>query len=561
MSFNYHKNKEGSSNDSFWTSYSDLFLGLSTIFLLLYVISSLRTGTDAIRSQVENQKLSMQLDEMRNQLKMYESVKNDYLNNAPKDEAQEYQELMDKLTLLQEDAKSEKDKLIQQALENDQKGKALNKYQQMIRNILNANKMAKAKIIHRDDLIKDQDDEISNKESEIGDLQKDIQGKKQLIAEGERKIAETNDALDKKMSELKYSLKMNKITRKRYQERMAQVQAEGDEKISKLEDANEQYNSQLKAKADQLNQTQAALTQTQNSLSQTQNALSQKEGEAKGLYDKLQQASADEQAKIQGIQAGFASEKARDKANFEKELGKQRLGAAERERREGAFRAAAAAKERDMNGKLAALNGQLHDTEGQLAKAKAEIEARKSVADEIKKGFAQAGVKADVDMETGDVVLDFGQAYFDSDSDHLKSEMKNVLEKAMPIYSHSLFENPKLAGKISAVEVIGFASPTYQGRFIDPKSSKPEDKEAIKYNMDLSYRRAKSIFGYVLDDQSMHFNHQKDLVSLMKVSGRSFLEVMKVNNRNVASAAEFCKVNDCKKAQRVIVRFSMDGKK
>ncbi len=46
----------------------------------------------------------------------------------------------------------------------------------------------------------------------------------------------------------------------------------------------------------------------------------------------------------------------------------------------------------------------------------------------------------------------------------------------------------------------------------------------------------------------------------MKVSGRSFLEVMKVQNRNVATAAEFCKQNDCKKAQRVIIRFSMDQK-
>ncbi len=60
MSFNYDKNKAQSSHqDSFWTSYSDLFLGLSTIFLLLYVTASLRTGTEGLRNQIENQKLSM----------------------------------------------------------------------------------------------------------------------------------------------------------------------------------------------------------------------------------------------------------------------------------------------------------------------------------------------------------------------------------------------------------------------------------------------------------------------------------------------------------------------
>ncbi|RYZ85169.1 MAG: microtubule-binding protein, partial [Proteobacteria bacterium] len=95
----------------------------------------------------------------------------------------------------------------------------------------------------------------------------------------------------------------------------------------------------------------------------------------------------------------------------------------------------------------------------------------------------------------------------------------------------------------------------------DPKSNNPEDKKAVKYNMDLSYRRANAIFGYVLDDNNLQFGHQKELVSLMKVSGRSFLEVMKVNNRGVANANDFCKQNDCKKAQRVIIRFNVDPKK
>lgn len=569
MSFNYSKNKEGHSQDSFWTSYSDLFLGLSTIFLLLYVVSSLRTGTDAIRSQVEGQKLSMEVEELKGQLKMYESVKNEYMNTAPKDEVQEYQELMDKLTLLQEDAKSEKDKLIQQARENDKKEKALNKYQQMVRNVMNANKMAKAKIVNRDDLIKDQDVEIESKSEEITELQKDINNKKALIAEGERKIDEANNYLKQKSAELKAAFKANKITKQRYEARMKQVRAENDNRVNQLAMVNEKYAEQLEATTGQLNQVANQLSQTQSQLgatnaqlNQTRDALALKEGENRGLYGQLQQQASDAQAKIDSLKSGYAAERARERAAFDAELGRNKaMGAAERARREGEFKNAMAAKEREFGGKLAALGGQLKDTEGQLARARAEIEARKSVADEVKKGFAKAGIKADIDMETGDVVLDFGQAYFDSDSDRLKSEMKNVLEKAMPIYSKSLFGNPKVSQKISAVEIIGFASPTYQGRFIDPKSNKPEDKQAIKYNMDLSYRRANAIFGYVLDDNNMSFAHQKELVGLMKVSGRSFLEALPQGARNVANAAEFCKQNDCKKAQRVIIRFNVDQKK
>lgn len=539
MAFNYEKHKVNHSQDSFWTSYSDLFLGLSTIFLLLYVVSSLRTGTDALRSQIENQKLTMQVEELQHQLKMYESVKDDYLaNQAPKDEVQEYQELMDKLTLLQEDAKTEKDRLIQEALENDKKSKALNKYQQMVRNVLNANKAAKSKIMNRDDLIKDQDVEIASQEGQINNLQQDIQSKKQLIAQGEKQIQETRQALQKRLNELRYSYKMNKLNKAAFEQKMAQVRNEAHQKVVALNGANAQYQAQLA-------QANAQLGKTQGELQKTQGLLAQKEGENVGLQGKLGQAQG-QLAAQQGQLASMAGQ-----------LNSTRGALANTQGQLSATKGQLASTQ----GRLASTEGQLNATQGQLAKAKAEIEARKSVAGEIQKGFAKAGVKADIDMQTGDVVLDFGQAYFDSDSDRLKAEMKGVLEKAMPVYSQSLFGNPKVSDKISAVEIIGFASPTYQGRFVDPHSSKPEDKKALKYNMDLSYRRANSIFSYLLDEQNMKFDHQRDLLARMKVSGRSFLEVMTVQNRNVASAAEFCKQNDCKKAQRVIIRFSMDAKK
>lgn len=529
MSFNYHKNKEHS-QDSFWTSYSDLFLGLSTIFLLLYVTASLRTGTEGLRNQVENQKLSMKVDELQNQLKMYESVKDEYMQNqASKDEMQEYTELMDKLTLLQADAKSEKDQLLQEALANDKKVKALNKYQQMVRNILNSNKMAKSKIINRNDVIKEQDVEIETQETQIEVLNKDIQNKEQLIVQGEQQIKSVEDALQKRMSELRNAYKANKITKKNFDKKIEQMRAESQQQVQQLHEVNGQYKQQIEQASNQLGQVQAEL-------SKTKGFLTQKEQEAQHLAGALSKTKAESKEKLAAMEAGLASERAAAEAKI--------------------------AAERNSNAKkVASLKGALSETQGQLAKAKAEIDARKAVASEIQKGFGKAGIKADIDMETGDVVLDFGQAYFDNDSSRLKHEMKGVIEKVMPIYSKSLFGNPKVASKVSAVEVIGFASPTYQGRFVDPKSNKPEDRAALKYNMDLSYRRAKAIFNYMLDQDNVQFANQKEFLSLMKVSGRSFLEVMDVKNRDVASAAKFCKVNDCKKAQRVIIRFNMDSKK
>ena len=180
------------------------------------------------------------------------------------------------------------------------------------------------------------------------------------------------------------------------------------------------------------------------------------------------------------------------------------------------------------------------------------------VAKDISKSFANAGIKAEVNNETGEVILDFGESYFDSGSAQLKNEMKSVIEKAVPIYAKSLLGNAKISEKVSAVEIIGFASPTYKGRFVDPKSNSKDDKEALKYNMDLSYSRAKSIFNYMIDNQKAQSPYNRNLMSLMKVSGRSFLEA--ANVKTDVKPQDFCKVNDCKKAQRVVIRFSMDKK-
>ena len=548
MSFDYKRSKQSHNGDSFWTSYSDLFLGLSTIFLLLYVTASLRTGTDAIQSKVENQKLAMQVEELQSQLKMYENVKQNYMETqASKSEVDEYQELMDKLTLLREDAKTDAEKLARQSLENEKKAQALNKYQQLVRNMINANKMQKSKVLARNGIIEEQDTTIDRQKQDIRGLETDVADKRAEIARNQAEIAQARQTLLKSKKSLLAAFRSNQLTKAAYENKVKALETQSQQKIQSLQAENQTYASQLDDLSSELKGTQSAL--------QLKNA------EAQQLVGKLEQQARDSQAKIDGLRAAHDRELAAGRAALDAEIRKGQMDAAERARREGEFRAAADRKERELAGKIAGLSGQLKSTEGALAKAKEEMDARREIAREIQRGFAAAGVKADVDMQTGEVVLDFGDQYFDSDSANLKVGMKKIIERAMPVYSKSLFGNPKVAGKISAVEVIGFASPTYKGRFVDPSSGTLEDKTALKYNMDLSYRRANSIFAHLLENKDGGFAHEKDLIALMKVSGRSFLEVMKVQNRGPASAAEFCKQNDCKKAQRVIVRFSMDGKK
>ena len=569
MSFDYSRNKNHGQNESFWTSNSDLFLGLSSIFLILYVIASLRSGADGVNNATENKKLKVQIQDLQNQLKTYESVKEQYIQNqASRDEKGEYVELMDKLTLLQEEAKSEKDDLAKQAQEHAKKEQALNKYQQMVRNIINANSFAKTKISNRNEVIEEKEQVIDVKNQEIvvknqriNNLNRDIASKETLIRNKEAEAAQVNAQLEDKIKELKKTYKNAKLTQKAYQARVKKLKDEAETRVALIEQEKRSTYGELENAKLSLRQTQSQLDNAKGQLVQSQTELQEKGQEISKLNTKLNNAEADTQAKISNLREQFNSEKANARAAFENALRNQKnLSAAEIGRKEAEFKAQSEAKERKLAGEIAGLSGQLKNTENQLNQVKAELAARKKIAGEIKKGFDKVGIKADIDLESGDVLLDFGESYFESNSANLTQDMRAVLQRAMPVYSKSLFGNKAVSEQISTVEVIGFASPTYKGRFIDPNSNKPEDRDGLKYNMDLSYKRAKSIFNYILDNREMNFEYRDALVPNLKVSGRSFLDLMK-QDRSIASVQDYCKKVDCKKKQRVIIRFSMDKKK
>ena len=215
-------------------------------------------------------------------------------------------------------------------------------------------------------------------------------------------------------------------------------------------------------------------------------------------------------------------------------------------------------KANELEGKVGALGAQLGATQGELARAQENLNAKKKLSAAIAANFASKGIKAEVDQRSGDVMLAFGDQYFDTGRAELKPKMRSILEKAVPAYSASLFEDPKIAAKIQSVEIVGFASPTYKGKFINPKSLDPADRQAVNFNLDLSYNRARSIFDYVFNKNKMAFKHQQQLLPLVKVTGRSFLSNEDDRKPAAASSAEdFCRKNDCAKLQRVIIKFSL----
>jgi len=573
MAFNYEKNKGGEENGSFWTSYSDLFLGMSVVFLLLYVTASLRTGTSGLQAQVENKKLSMQVQDLQNQLKMYDSVRKDYLKEeASEDETKQYNELMDKLSLLQEKAKDEREKLARTALELQTKEKALNQYQQLVRNMINANMLAKTKIKRRENVIEKQDVTIDDQKQEISQLEEDISEKQEQIAENERQIADANRKLDQRLQQLKQAYNQKKMTEQAYQAQMAKIKADAQAKMDQLVATNEEYQEELEQAKGQLGQVKQQLAQTEGKLQQTKGRLQATKGQLQAATGELQATkgqlgqTAEELARTRGKAAQLAGELGQTKGKLgqlEGELGQTKGQLGQLAGELGKTKGQVGQLQGELGkakGQLGQAQGQIGQLQGDLAKAKAEADARREIAKKIREGFSKAGVKADIDDRTGEVVINFGDVYFDNDSDRLKPQMKEVLKKAMPEYSKALFSDTKLRDKITSVEIVGFASPTYQGKLVDPKSLDPNVRKAIDYNMDLSYSRAKAIFNHVFDSRELSFQHQKDLLPLIKVTGRSFLAEKMTNLRN-PSSKNYCDTHDCKKAQRVIIKFSFDDKK
>lgn len=475
MSFDYDKLKSKQDDNTYWASTSDLFMVMSILFLLLYVVAGLNTTTYSIQKNKEFKRVMELNADLKQQLETYNTVQKDYLKKqASKDEVEVYQNLMGQLDLLQDKSKQEKEDLRKQANENEKKEQALNHYQQLIRNIINSNMLAKTTIQRRDKQIKEVQSEITELETKFKDVADNLKKAKSNLAEKERKLAAENR---------KKEMLVNEI-----QKTKEQFEKELDEVKNKQKD----------------------------------------------------QAKAEREA-------------------FEKKIKKQQMSAKAREEAMKKFQSEQSVK---YNEQVKNLTAQVEKNKKELNQAQARINARKNLAERIKQNFQGAGIRAEVNGETGDVVLHFDGEYFDTGKYDLKPKMKKILKESMPVYAKSLFQDPKVADKISYVEIVGFASPTYQGKYIDPQSMEEQDRKAIKYNLDLSYKRARSIFENIFDKKEISFEQQQKLKSLVKVTGRSFLaeKIENTPEREIASGMdqkEFCKLYDCNKAQRVIIKFDL----
>ncbi len=576
MSFDYEKIKAKQESGEQWASYSDLFMVLSMVFLLLYVTASLRTGTESLYQQMENRRLQERAQDLEDQIKVYNSLRENYIETQASMQEQEvYERLMDRLNLLQEENRDEAKRLRALAQENEEKEMALNEYQQIIRNIINANVLSKSRIERRDQRIQDREVTIQNQLETIAQRERVISDQAETIEDKERQISEKEleiERLDLEVlrKEQTIDMKMVEIEQKQIELMTKQEQIDGlNQDIANKENIISQNKQEINRISSNLNAKMEDLEAQRRN-----NEITRQEYEAQ--IQSVRQRSNDEIQEINKMNQNLYSQL---------EDAQKEIGMANRQIKEAnkMLEGHMALKEQ-LNSELQGMQSEIlasrqqfeeeklrfqqeiqgleveRDTLSQdLSEAQELLNARREIAERIIENFQKEGIQAQVDERTGEVVLDFGDSFFDTGSDELKPEMKERLREFMPIYAESLLSDPEVADRIESVDIIGFASPTFAGRYINPSSIDPRDRQAIRYNTDLSINRARSVFNYIIDTDKISYNRQQDIQALLKVSGRSFFSGA-LEGRAPAkemSQSEFCELYNCKQEQRVIIRFDL----
>lgn len=682
MSFDYNSirgRKHGSGTQ--WAAYSDLFMVLAFIFLLLYMVSSLRAGMESITTYAA-------VEDVKQELKLYQSIKEKYLmEDASMEEKLGYQEVLDQISLLEGEARENKNRLSREYDEQKNRESSLNQYQKMIKSLMNANAIAKAEAAKQmisaqqqnENLVRDieykksdlaslesrlktEEEELSNLSSahyeetkKLEEKFKDLKSKhdegqdsiasledmlkmeaaeKSALGEAhseetkslERKFEDLKDRHDdgqdrlaslenrlrndaEKMDALKSAHSREKRDLKDRLRQMASRHDDSQENLASLEKKLKQESAEMDAlndlyanKTENLEGTIKALTQRHNASKRNLASLEDKIQAETAEKSDLRRAYSDKTKKLEREIEALRNKEGNSQGKLEQLERELARNDAERDNMKDAYDDVTKAMNDKLKrlkdnhaktqGKLAALNDEnrdkvarlssdlddakknLQNTSDDLNKTQKDLEKksndlskalkmekrRKDIARRIKDNFRDNGISAQVNSKTGDVILDFGDNYFDTDSHQLKPGMRSIVRKAIPVYAQSLFGVEMVASVISSVEIIGFASPTYAGKPVDPTGLSAANRAAVNYNLDLSYKRARSIFEYVFDTEKIKFKYQDTMVHLINVTGRSFFAEESPGDTGGLSIDEFCGQYNCMKSQRVIIKFGLSEK-
>lgn len=180
------------------------------------------------------------------------------------------------------------------------------------------------------------------------------------------------------------------------------------------------------------------------------------------------------------------------------------------------------------------------------------------ITSDLQQAFKENGIQSTIDPKSSEVTIRFKDAFFDFDKAVLKPAMVQMIRKFFPVFTQVIFADPTVSRRIDSIELIGFASPVYAGGFVYQDARSAFGRKALKYNMDLSYRRALSIFNYIFNPENITFEYQRTLLRKTKVISKSHLgtELQKKKNVESIENKKFCEIYACDEWHKVSIRFN-----
>lgn len=494
-----HEEEEEQDTERALSSYSDLFAAISFCFLFLYVVATMQSNVQHIQTQrtttlAQQQKIDAVVAKYEKLLAAHQLEKDKYLAGAQDSEKQAYEEALKNLHHLSTQEETRKAELAKELNQAEEKSKALSDYQQLIKNIVESNLALKQKVA---------DKEVALEQSKV---------------EFEQKTK------DRFKGELKYQVKQaQKVAQAEFETKFMEQKAKLEATVSEQEKAK---NEEIKKLEEQYRQEVASV--------RSEKAKSQQEKVQ--LAAQLEKLAKDRAQAIEKLEGSHASKVAELAGQFK-------------------------SRESELQAAAQAAHEKAKSAQQSLAQSRAKEEIHKAIVASLENEFKKNGISATIDRATGEVTMNFLKVYFDVGQSSLKEEMEADLAKFMPAYAKAIFKDKRNSDAIDHIEVIGFASPTFDKKYVDPSVLKAQHLDAVSYNLDLSYKRAKSIFKHIFNQKKLSYDHQDEIFKMTKVAGRSFLEAEVAKGRFPASGTlsrdEYCAQFDCKKQQKVVIKFHL----
>lgn len=581
MNFNYDKAKNREEGEGHWTTYSDLFMVLTLVFLLLYVVAGSRMGTMNLEKIAAKKKVSKKftnlMAENKELKKELESLKMASIEQISeftnKEEKKEYNFLYKNLKNISNIQKSKKDEIVKDIEELNRKlfkhvkkEENLEEYQKIVKNIIHKNMLLKKNvIIQKNDLNRIKYQKIVDKKQS------------EYLMEIEKKSQEVLKLAVSKEQENQLNIKLEFLNNVNNMEALHLI------KMEELQKDENKQKTELVKEIDSLNIVSAQLKNERQKLMMKEERLKKLAESLKREKDLKSEIILSQEEKLKDVERHYATKISKVRG----------IGSTQVKRLENEISSLKGAesnlkteklnlldKENNLKRKIASLGQEVNSKDVALNQMKSEMASkvrwyekklkesvptkkeRSFLAGEIQKEFKANNISSVVDKATGDVIIDFGLEYFDTDQWYLKKGMRKKLRKLFPIYAKTLMKHSK---KVASVEITGYSSPTYKSMIIDPNSIEASNREAINYNLDLSYKRAKAIFSFLFNPDKIKFKQQKSIFPLVKVTGRSFFSEkltdngVTVEDKLKMKTDEYCPKYNCFKSQKVVIKYYLNN--